>query len=58
MGDTLKEVAGLINRPVTDKMGLTSYIGELCSHVSSCSLFVEFIAKDEQRYQRLLHVRE
>ena len=56
MKDTLKEVAGLINRPVADKMGLTPYIGELCSQVSSCSLFVEFIAKDEQRYQRLLHV--
>lgn len=56
MADALKEVSSLLQKPINNEMEVTTYIGELCSNVSSCSLFVEFIAKDEHRYQRLFRV--
>ncbi|KAK8794345.1 hypothetical protein WA171_003469 [Blastocystis sp. BT1] len=51
--DSLAEVQSLLNRPITETTDVTSYISELCGNVTSCALFVEFIGKDEPRYQRL-----
>ena len=54
--DSLAEVQSLLNRPITETTDVTSYISELCGNVTSCALFVEFIGKDEPRYQRLFTV--
>lgn len=56
MKDSLSEVQSMLNRPITDTTDITSYISELCGNVTSCALFVDFIGKDEPRYQRLFTV--
>lgn len=38
--------------------GISQYIGDLCSNVTSCAIFVDFIGLYESRYQALFAVGE
>ena len=47
-----------MNRPVDETPGISQYIGDLCSNVTSCAIFVDFIGLYESRYQALFAVGE
>ena len=56
MKETLQEVGKLLQQEITLDSDVNAYISELCQTVISCSIFIDYIGKYEDRYQTLFHV--
>lgn len=56
MKESLKGIAQLMNRENSPEMDIPAYISELCLTVNSCSIYIDYIGKYEERYQTLFHV--
>ena len=56
MKETLKDIGKLLNYDISIEEDVNGYINELCQTVISCSTFIDYIGKYEERYQALFHV--
>ena len=56
MKDALNGIRQLILHDISLEPDMNHYISELCSTVNSCSIYINYIGKYEERYQALFHV--
>ena len=56
MKDALNGIRQLILHDISLEPDMNNYISELCSTVNSCSIYINYIGKYEERYQALFHV--